>query len=80
MDRAALISKINEILAEILDDETLSIHEATTADDVLDWDSLNHVKLMVALEAEFRVRFETSEITAPNNVGELADLIQSKLA
>jgi acyl carrier protein len=33
---------------------------------------------MVALEAEFGIRFETNEITAPETVGELIALIASK--
>ena len=51
-----------------------------TGDDVAEWDSANHVLLMVAIEAEFGVRFEPEEITAPQDVGELVDLIAAKLA
>jgi len=79
MDRAGILSKISETLANILDEDELTLTEATTADDVDEWDSLNHVKLMIALEADFGIRFATSEITAPNNVGELIDLIGGKL-
>jgi len=52
---------------------------STTGDDVAEWDSANHVLLMVAVESEFGVRFEPDEITAPQNVGELVDLIRAKL-
>jgi acyl carrier protein len=50
-----------------------------TSDDVAEWDSTNHVRLMVAIEAEFGIRFEVDEITSPESVGELIDLIASKL-
>ena len=56
------------------------IDDSSTADDVAEWDSANHVRLMIAAESEFGVRFETDEITAPETVGALVDLIQAKLA
>jgi acyl carrier protein len=49
-----------------------------SADDVADWDSTNHVRLIVAVEEEFGIRFESDEITAPETVGELVDLVASK--
>ena len=78
MERTEVLAKIEEILSSILDDERLKLAEDSTADDFEEWDSLNHVKLMVAIEAEYSIRFETNEITAPDNVGELVDLIMSK--
>ena len=78
MERTEVLAKIEEILSSILDDERLKLAKDSTADDFEEWDSLNHVKLMVAIEAEYSIRFETNEITAPDNVGELVDLIMSK--
>jgi acyl carrier protein len=79
LDRSIILSKTSAILADILDVDELDLEETTVADDIEDWDSVNHVKLMIALEAEFKIRFESNEITAPGNVGELLDLIESKL-
>lgn len=79
MDRSTILAKISATLADILDVDGLDLSETTVADDIEDWDSVNHVKLMIALEAEFKIRFESNEITAPSNVGELVDLIASKL-
>lgn len=39
----------------------------------------NHINLMMMVEGEFGIRFKTSEITHLKNVGELMDLIASKL-
>lgn len=79
MDRADIVEKIRASLGDIIDQPDLTLTEDSVADDVEDWDSLNHVKLMIELESEFNIRFETSEISAPDNVGKLVDLIQSKL-
>lgn len=79
MSRAEILSKIQAILRDILDDDTIELTEATAATDVPEWDSTNHVRLLVGIEAAFHVRFETEEITASQNVGELVTLVQDKL-
>ena len=80
MDRQAVFAKLVEIMKDIFDDDELIVDDASTADDVADWDSANHVRLMIAVEEEFGIRFESDEITAPETVGELVELISSKLA
>jgi acyl carrier protein len=79
MDHSDIRAKVQEILRDVVDDETIVITDDTVAADVVDWDSTNHVRLIVDIEAEFHVRFETDEITRPESVGELVDLIKSKL-
>ena len=78
MNRDEIRSKIQELLREITDDDSIVLADSSTADDVVDWDSTNHVRLMVALESALNIRFETDEIAAPESVGELITLIQSK--
>ena len=79
MTRAALLQKVRDNLADIVDDETLQLTEATTADDVAEWDSINHVKLLIALESDLKFRFDTTEVGGLRNVGELIDLLQKKI-
>jgi acyl carrier protein len=79
MNREEIRAKIQEALRDVVDDDTVALTDATTAEDVKGWDSTNHVRLMIALESAFNIRFETDEIIAPETVGELISLIQSKL-
>lgn len=79
MDRSEILTKITETLADIIDEPDLVLTEESIADEVEEWDSLNHVKLMIELENELGIRFETSEISSPENVGALIDLIQQKI-
>jgi len=79
MDRESLLVKVSELLGEIVENDNLKLNADTKADDVKDWDSTNHVRLLVAIESEFAIRFETSEIGGLENVGQLIDLVQSKL-
>ena len=79
MERGALLSKLSELLGEIIENDSLQLAETTKADDVQDWDSTNHVRFLVAIESEFDIRFETDEIGGLENVGQLLDLVKSKL-
>ena len=79
MTRDEILSKLIALMRATFDDASLTPTLSTTGDDVAEWDSANHVLLMVAVESEFGVRFEPDEITAPQNVGELVDLIRAKL-
>lgn len=63
----------------VFDDPGLELKRSTSAKEVEGWDSLTYINLIVAIESEFRIRFTTAEITALQNVGELADLIGRKL-
>lgn len=79
MSRDEIRAEIQKLLREIVDDETVVLTDASTAEDVDGWDSTNHVRLMIALESAFNIRFDTDEIVAPETVGELTTLVQSKL-
>lgn len=71
---------LTAIFRESLDNDSLTLTEATTAKDVDGWDSITHVLIMVAVEKKFRVKFTAGEIQQLQNVGELAKLIQSRQA
>jgi acyl carrier protein len=75
-----IMDKVAGIIRDMFEDYDGAIDGSLTAEQVPDWDSLAQVKLMVAVEAEFGIRFESREINEPANVGELVELVQKKLA
>jgi acyl carrier protein len=79
MAKPETIAKMLPVFHEVFDDDTLVIMPAMTAKDVEGWDSLSHIRLMVAIESAFGVRIRASEAAKLNNVAELADLIERKL-
>lgn len=80
MERIALIKKVNEIFIDVLDIENnIVLEETTKATDVDEWDSLNHIQLVVAIEKEFKIRFTSKEIQSWNNVGEMVDSVAQKI-
>ncbi len=57
----------------------ISLSPQTTADDIEEWDSLNHIQLVVAMEKKFKIRFNASEIRNWKNVEEMMRSIEDKL-
>jgi acyl carrier protein len=74
-----ILSRITDVVRDQLDDDEITLTAATEANSVDGWDSLAHVRIMIAVEEEFGVRFQTSEITSLKNVGGLVALVRSKL-
>ncbi len=78
MEKKDVLEKVNQVFIDTLDNEDIALTNATTANDVEDWDSLNHIQLVVAIEKLFKVRFTSQEILSWNNVGEMIDCILGK--
>lgn len=79
MNRNELIEKVTEIFRNNFDDDDIVLTDETTAADIEDWDSLEQINLLVAMEREFSIKFSVGEVEGLRNVGEMIDLIASKL-
>ena len=78
MTREEVFATLNEVFQDVFDDESITVNEETTADDIEDWDSLEHITLISAVEREFRMKFKMKEISSMKNVGEMAGIIQER--
>lgn len=78
MTREQILKATNEVFWDVFDDESIVVVEATTADDVEDWDSLEHINLVLAIEEKFQMDFTMGEVTSMKNVGEMVDIIISR--
>lgn len=79
MDREQIYKTLNEVFRDVFDDEDLVVTESTTADDIEDWDSLEHINLMVAVETAFNIKFNMGEVNNFKNVGAMVEAIEKKL-
>ena len=57
MSREDILEKVNEIFREVFEDDDIVVTEATTANDIEDWDSLMHITLISEIESAFGFRF-----------------------
>ena len=75
MTHEALMSDIQDIFRDNFDDDSLVITRETTADDIEDWDSLEQINLLTAMEKKFGIKFTLDDVRGLANVGGMADLI-----
>jgi acyl carrier protein len=80
MDRQTIIAKVQDVMCDVFDVDDLEITDATTANDLEEWDSLSHIRFMITLERVFGFKFLNEEIAELKNVGDLVTVIRSKLA
>ena len=79
MTRDEIMEKVQTIFRDVFDDDTLIITDSTNSSDIEDWDSLEHITLVVSMEKEFSLSFDLKEVNKLANVGEMVDLLASKL-
>ncbi|NML20456.1 acyl carrier protein [Pseudoflavitalea sp. G-6-1-2] len=79
MEQQQILEQLNEIFIDVLDNSDIKLTEATTANDIEEWDSLYHIQLVVAIEKHYKVKFTASEIQSWKNVGDMANAVKSKL-
>jgi acyl carrier protein len=71
--------RVRGVLVEVFGDDDIVVGPSTTAADVDGWDSVSNIVVLVALEREFGIRFNTGEMAALANVGQLVALIEARL-
>ena len=79
MDKNEIITELNRIFIDILENENIHLTESTNANDIEEWDSLTNVQLIVSIEKKFNIRFNSSEIRNWKNIGEMVHSIINKL-
>jgi len=76
MNEEAVWSRLTGIFHDVFDDEDIVIGPETVAEDILEWDSLSNIQLLVAIEKAFDgVKFNTGEVANLKNVSEMVDVI-----
>ena len=79
MTREEVYETLNGVFQDVFDDESIEVHDETTSDDIEDWDSLEHINLIAAVEQEFGVKFNMGQVVSMKNVGEMVDIIFSQI-
>ena len=79
MSREEVFERLNAVFRDVFDDEDITVNDQTTANDSEEWDSLEHINLMAAVESEFGIKFSMGQVVTMKNVGEMADIILQKV-
>ena len=79
MTRKELFNGVQDIFRDIFDEDGMVIENSTNSVTIEDWDSLNHINLVSAIEKEFKIKFALKELSTLNNVGSIIDSVLEKL-
>ena len=70
--------KLTKVFREVFDDDSIELTPETTANDIDDWDSIEHINLIAAVEDAVGMRFQMREVSGMKNVGEMVQIIESR--
>lgn len=77
-DYDVIRQRVEKVFREVFRKPSLVLTPGLSAADVPEWTSLQHVRLIAALEKEFALRFEFSELVEIETVGDIIRIIEQK--
>ena len=78
MNKDQVMARLTKVFRDVFDDDSIVLSDNTSAKDIEDWDSLEHINLIAAVEKEFKMRFQMKEVSGMKNVGELAEIVAER--
>lgn len=79
MEEAQIYARLGEVFHDVFDDDSIRVAPDLSAKDVDGWDSLTHIRLILTVEKAFKIRFSTAEVGKLQKVGDLVELIKSRV-
>jgi len=79
MEENSVVIKLEPVFRKVFSDDTLKISRELSANVVEAWDSLNHMILITEVEKTFSIKFKLKDLNKMANVGDMIDIIMSKL-
>jgi acyl carrier protein len=79
MNNHNILSELNQIFKEVLDNEGIVLSGQTTAKDIQEWYSLTNIEIIVAIEKRYHFHFNPIEIGDWRNVGDICNSIEKKI-
>ena len=75
MDKARVMEELTEIFRDNFDDDSIVLTEATNANDIEDWDSLEQINLLTAIEKKYGLKFNIGDVRGLKDIGDLVALL-----
>jgi acyl carrier protein len=71
-----IIARLTNVFRDVFDNDDIQVSGDMTAVDVEGWDSLAHIKLVLAVEREFQMKFKAAEIGNLAFVSDMIDIVR----
>lgn len=76
MESSNALSLITLAVRSVLEDDSISLDYKTVASDIVGWDSLAQIDIVLYIERELSVTFSVSEVSRLSNVGDMVELVK----
>ncbi len=70
--------RLEKIVRELFSLTAERIDENWTSDDIPEWDSVNHLNLVLEIEKEFGVKLEIEDMLTVEKIGDLSRVLEKK--
>ncbi len=80
MTNQEILATLTRILRDLLQDDSIELSETTRREDVPNWDSFTYINFIIAVEMEYGIKFNVSEVESFDNVGEVVTRTMELLA
>ena len=75
LSRELVMSKLTRVFRTVFDDDDIVLRPETSSEDIEEWDSLNHIRIVLACEHVFGVELDARDIKSMRNVGDFVNHI-----
>lgn len=79
MDNTKVLDEVITIFKDVIDEDDMNLTIDSTPEDVEGWDSLTNIRIIVAIERKFNIKFTASEVDRFNSIKEVVNTVTSKV-
>lgn len=79
MSAAEISRRLHGVFVDVLEDSQFAMDPTTKMGDIDSWDSFAHITLMLAIESEFGIEFDSDEIGTLLSVGDISTALNRRL-
>jgi acyl carrier protein len=73
-----VFSEVRRIFREVFEKPDMAVEAEASLDQMPDWDSIAHIKLVLAIEEVFGIVFETDEVASIQTAGAFARAVEKR--
>lgn len=74
----SLSTEIRRIASDVLGVPAAQLTDASSPDSIENWDSVQHLSLVMALEQEFGLQFEPEDMERMRSIGAIETMVRAK--
>lgn len=79
MNKEAVLSNLEVIFRNVLNNQNISLEPQYTANDVDGWDSITNLYIVDSIEKEFNIKLSLDDILMSRDINDLCDVIIAKV-